>query len=98
MRTMSVISTQQKIIDLFTRSLSSTKKYRNVSVDYSSGSITAERKDNLLGRRYKIALKVKQVRDVVTNIEMTINPHHLVPKQFDRETEEKLENKFIAFI
>jgi len=96
MKTMSVIAPGQKVIRRFEKSLLS--KFKNVTVNYSSGEIIAERKNFFFGRRYRLRLTIKQIDDTITNVELTVNPHHLSPTFSDEEREQQLENRLIAYL
>jgi hypothetical protein len=95
MKTMSVIAQGQKVLRRIERSLSG--RFKNVQVNYKSGEIIAERRYFFFGR-YKLRLTIKQIDDVITNVEFTVNPHHINPTFADAERELQLENRLTKYL
>jgi hypothetical protein len=73
-------------------------KFKNVKVNYNSGEIIAERKNLFFGRRYRLRFTIKQIDDIITKIDLTVNPHHANPTLADQERERQLENRLIAYL
>jgi hypothetical protein len=96
MKTMSVIAQGQKVLRRFERSLS--RRFSNVIVNYHSGEIFAERRDFFFGRRYKLRLTIKQIDDIITRVEFTVNPQHSTPTFSDAEREIQLESHLIKYL
>ena len=74
------------------------KKFRNIQVNYSEGEIFAEKRKFIFGKRNKINLKVMQVNDITTNIELVINPEIKERSAYVNELEEKLRDKIYHYL
>jgi hypothetical protein len=96
MTTLSVLGSSQKFIERFRKTLAR-KKFRNIRVDYLSCEITADRKNIFFLKEYSLLLTFKQVRDMVTNIDLTVNPHRR-SNHSDESKERELEKKFISIL
>jgi len=97
MKTLSVLASEKKVLEHCAKTLFK-RKFKNIRVSYGSLRINAERRKFFFLSGYRISLAVKQINEAVTNLELTVNPHHLTPTFMDKKKEQELESNFLIYL
>lgn len=91
------MASEQEVVRRLERYLSG-RKFKDILVNHSDKEIVAERKSSFFGKRFKVKLTVKENITNVTKIELTVNPHHVVPTANDLAMEVKLRNRINFYL
>ncbi len=94
---MSVIASSDEVIRNLRKYLAF-RKFKNIQINLSQGEIIAERKNFIFGHNHIVSLKVQQVNEDTTNIEIIIDPDLKERSPHEEKLEEKLRDNLYDFI
>jgi hypothetical protein len=96
MKKMSVIASSKEVIENLEWYLQF-RKFTNIHINHSVGEIVAERK-KFFGKKHTVNLKVIQVNEGVTNIELCVDPELKGRSSQQEQLEEKLRDKIYDYL
>jgi hypothetical protein len=76
-------------LEVFLRS----RDYRKIETDPAGLTLTAERRDGIFSKKYKVRFVIRPKSSSISDIEITVNPQHASASGNDMERENKIRSR-----